>query len=57
MPQHHPVATDRKTTALRQAMGQAMAGALADCKVVEVMVNPDGKIWVEQDRGREVVDR
>ena len=48
MPQHHPVVTDRKVAALRQAMGPVIAGALADRLVVEVMVNPDGKIWVDK---------
>jgi type IV secretion system protein VirB11 len=48
MSQHHPVVTDRKVAALRQAMGPVIAGALADRLVVEVMVNPDGKIWVDR---------
>jgi len=48
MPQHHPVVSDRKVAALRQAMGPIIAGALADRFVVEVMVNPDGKIWVDR---------
>ncbi len=48
MPQHHPVVTDRKVAALRQAMGPVIAGALADRLAVEVMVNPDGKIWVDK---------
>ena len=48
MSQHHPVVTDRKVAALRQAMGPVIAGALAERLVVEVMVNPDGKIWVDR---------
>ncbi len=48
MPQHHPVVSDRKVAALRQAMGPIIASALADRLVVEVMVNPDGKIWVDR---------
>ena len=48
MPQQHPVVTDRKVAALRQAMGPVIASALADRMVVEVMVNPDGKIWVDR---------
>jgi type IV secretion system protein TrbB len=39
---------DRKVAALRQAMGPVIAKALADPRVVEVMVNPDGKIWVDR---------
>ena len=48
MAEHHPVVSDRKVAALRQAMGPVIAGALADRLVVEVMVNPDGKIWVDR---------
>lgn len=48
MPHHHPVVSDRKVAALRQAMGPVIAAALADRLVVEVMVNPDGKIWVDK---------
>jgi type IV secretion system protein VirB11 len=48
MPHHHPAVSDRKVAALRQAMGPVIAGALADRLVVEVMVNPDGKIWVDR---------
>jgi P-type conjugative transfer ATPase TrbB len=48
MPHHHPVVTDRKVAALKQAMGPVIASALADRMVVEVMVNPDGKIWVDK---------
>ena len=42
------IVTDRKVAALRQAMGPIIAGALAERLVVEVMVNPDGKIWVDR---------
>jgi type IV secretion system protein VirB11 len=42
------VVADRKVAALRQAMGAVIAAALADRHVVEVMVNPDGKIWVDR---------
>ena len=42
------VVSDRKVAALRQAMGPAIARALADRLVVEVMVNPDGKIWIDR---------
>lgn len=41
-------ALDRKHSALRQAMGPVIAAALAEASVVEVMVNPDGAIWVER---------
>jgi type IV secretion system protein VirB11 len=42
------VTADRKVAALRQAMGPVIARALADKRVVEVMVNPDGKIWIDR---------
>ena len=42
------VVADRKIAALRQAMGPVIAAALADKRVVEVMVNPDGKIWIDR---------
>lgn len=48
MPQLHPQVVDRKAEALRQAMGPVIAAALAEPRVVEVMVNPDGKIWVDR---------
>jgi len=48
MPQHHFATQDRKVAALKQAMGPIIASALADRMVVEVMVNPDGRIWVDR---------
>jgi P-type conjugative transfer ATPase TrbB len=48
MPEIHPVALDRKAAALRQAMGPTIAAALAERLVVEVMVNPDGRIWIDR---------
>ena len=42
------IVSDRKVAALRQAMGPVIAQALADRLVVEVMVNPDGRIWVDR---------
>ena len=48
MVQHNSVVAERKVAALRQAMGPVIAAALAEKLVVEVMVNPDGKIWVDR---------
>jgi P-type conjugative transfer ATPase TrbB len=48
MTQPQAVVADRKVVALRQAMGPIIAAALADPRVVEVMVNPDGKIWIDR---------
>jgi type IV secretion system protein VirB11 len=33
---------------LRTAFGPTIAAALADPSVIEVMVNPDGKLWIER---------
>lgn len=48
VPEANLISIDRKATALRQAMGPIIADALADRLVVEVMVNPDGKIWTDK---------
>ena len=48
MVQHNPIVADRKVAALRQAMGPVIVRALADRLVVEVMVNPDGRIWIDR---------
>jgi type IV secretion system protein VirB11 len=46
-------AANRRRAMLRTAMGPAIAAALADPLVVEVMVNPDGALRVDRlDRGR-----
>ncbi|NGM49290.1 P-type conjugative transfer ATPase TrbB [Caulobacter sp. 602-2] len=39
---------DRRSAMLRTAMGEAIAQALADPAVVEVMVNPDGRLWIDR---------
>ena len=39
---------DRQRTMLRTAMGPAIAAALVDPKVIEVMVNPDGRLWIDR---------
>lgn len=43
-----PLTRARKTDALLQAFGSEIGAALAAPDVVEVMVNPDGRIWVER---------
>ena len=35
---------------LRTALGPAIAGYLEDPLIVEVMLNPDGRIWVDRLR-------
>ncbi|MBB2160587.1 P-type conjugative transfer ATPase TrbB [Gluconacetobacter sacchari] len=38
----------RGMSMLRTAMGPAIAGRLADPAVVEVMLNPDGRLWIDR---------
>jgi type IV secretion system protein VirB11 len=44
----HPESEGRRRTMLRTAMGPAIAEALADPAVVEVMVNPDGGLRLDR---------
>ncbi|WP_353642507.1 P-type conjugative transfer ATPase TrbB [Mesorhizobium sp. WSM2239] len=44
----HPEADHRRRAMLRTAMGQAIAEALADPAVIEVMVNPDGVLRLDR---------
>ena len=39
---------DRQTRMLRTAMGPAIAKALEDPDVVEVLLNPDGSMWLDR---------
>lgn len=41
-------AGSRGARMLRTAMGDAIAGWLADPAVIEVMLNPDGRLWVDR---------
>ena len=41
-------AVSRGSRMLRTAMGDAIAGWLADPAVIEVMLNPDGRLWVDR---------
>ena len=41
-------AQGRRRQMLRTAFGPTIAAALADPSVIEVMVNPDGKLWIER---------
>jgi P-type conjugative transfer ATPase TrbB len=49
-PQMSRLATvlDRQTRMLRSAMGPAIAQALDDPEVVEVLLNPDGSLWFDR---------
>ena len=44
----NPATIDRQRTMLRTAMGPAIATALGDPAVIEVMVNPDGRLWIDR---------
>ncbi len=41
----------RSARMLRTALGQAIAAFLEDDEIVEVMLNPDGRLWVDRLRG------
>lgn len=41
-------AEERRRAMLKTAMGPAIAEALGDPAVIEVMVNPDGRLWIDR---------
>jgi len=41
---------DRQTRMLRTAMGPAIAAALEDHEIVEILLNPDGSLWFDRLR-------
>jgi type IV secretion system protein VirB11 len=41
----------RSTRMLRTALGPAIAGFLEDSSIVEVMLNPDGRLWIDRLSG------
>jgi P-type conjugative transfer ATPase TrbB len=45
---HQSEAVLRGTRMLRTALGPAIAGFLEDPSVVEVMLNPDGRLWIDR---------
>ncbi|MCK1449456.1 Flp pilus assembly complex ATPase component TadA, partial [Bradyrhizobium sp. 35] len=44
----HSEAELRGARMLRTALGPAIAGFLEDQTVVEVMLNPDGRLWIDR---------
>ena len=42
------VVLDRQTRMLRSAMGPAIAKALEDPEIVEILCNPDGSLWFDR---------
>lgn len=50
----HSTSQYRSTQMLRTAMGPLIAQALVDPEVVEILLNPDGSLWLDRlQRGRE----
>jgi len=48
----------RTTAMLKTAMGPEISAALNDPSVIEIMVNPDGQLWIErQGSGRSVSEK
>lgn len=45
---HQSEAFSRGARMLRTALGPAIAGWLADPQTIEVMLNPDGRLWVDR---------
>ncbi|UHD46350.1 P-type conjugative transfer ATPase TrbB [Aureimonas altamirensis] len=45
---HKPEAIQRGARMLRTALGPAIARFLEDDRIIEVMLNPDGRIWVDR---------
>jgi type IV secretion system protein TrbB len=41
----------RSARMLRTALGPSIATYLEDEKIVEVMLNPDGRLWVDRLKG------
>lgn len=50
---HETSCTQRTTEMLHTAMGEQITTALRDSNVAEIMLNPDGKLWLEtHEQGR-----
>ena len=45
---HRQEAVQRGARMLRTALGPAIARLLEDPAVVEVMLNPDGRLWIDR---------
>lgn len=44
----HPIVAERKLEALRHALGEAVLAALVEPAVVEILVNPDGRLILDR---------
>jgi type IV secretion system protein VirB11 len=47
-PNQHSKALSSGSRMLRTALGPAIAKYLDDAQVVEVMLNPDGRLWIDR---------
>ncbi|MCL2713230.1 MAG: P-type conjugative transfer ATPase TrbB [Alphaproteobacteria bacterium] len=45
---HHPQSLERGARMLRTALGPAIARFLEDPGIVEIMLNPDGRVWIDR---------
>ena len=45
---HNPATTERTLEMLRTALGADIVTALDDPAVIEIMVNPDGRLWLDK---------
>ena len=43
-----PISLKRASEMLKTALGEQIMSALADPQVVEIMINPDGRLWLER---------
>ena len=50
---HHPEQHQRLQEKLRRELGLNVLTALRDPDITEVMLNPDGSLWVESQRRSE----
>jgi type IV secretion system protein VirB11 len=50
MPADRSEVSSRGARMLRTALGPAIAGFLDDPDIVEVMLNPDGRLWIDRLR-------
>lgn len=48
------ISTDRKSAMLNTAFGPVIMAALEESTVIEIIVNPDGRLWLEQQRSGRV---
>ena len=49
--ERHKETASRGARMLRTALGPAIASFLQDASVVEVMLNPDGRLWIDRLKG------